>query len=179
MTKKEIKKLIRNGINPVQMCGIRLKYDVNNRYFFPVSTSDRLFLGANEDDFILDGYTIRRFTDVVKAEIVDGKQLEISKAEGVIDSIETPDIDLTDWYSVFVSLQVSDKFMIIEHEDLDEKEWMFAIGKINKVTKTKVYFRHFNADGKWDEDLWEIPFNEITSVSFETRYVDIFSKYVD
>ena len=63
-------------------------------------------------------------------------------------------------------------------ESIDDEECIFAIGRISKVTKTKVYFQHFDADGIWEEELWEIPFTEITSVSFGTRYVETFSKYI-
>ena len=35
-----------------------------------------------------------------------------------------------------------------------------------------------DADGIWEEELYEIPYNKITSVSFDTRYVNVFSKYL-
>ena len=178
MRKCDIKELIKNAINPRKICRLFMKYDPNYFYCFPILVSDKLFLGANEDDFILDGYTIRRFRDVVKAEIKDDKCLEIAMAEGIVDSIIVPDINIVDWYNVFASLQEMNRNIIIEKESIDDEECIFAIGRISKVTKTKVYFQHFDADGIWEEELWEIPFTEITSVSFGTRYVETFSKYL-
>jgi len=178
MRKCDIKELIKRAINPRKICRVFMKYDVNYRYCFPVLVSDKLFLGANEDDFLLDGFTIRRFRDVVKAEIKDDKCLEIFIAEGVVDNINVPDINLSDWYNVFVSLQAMNKNIIVEKESIDDEEWIFAIGRISRVTKTKVYMKHFDANGIWEKELWEIPFTEITSVSFGTRYVETFSKYV-
>ena len=178
MRKCDIKELMKKAINPRKMCRVFMKYDAYYRYCFPVLVSDKFFLGANEDDFILDGYTISRFRDVEKVEIKDDKCLEIIIAEGVIDKIVVPDLNLTDWYSVFVSLQSMNKNIIVEKEDQDDDECIFAIGRIDRVTKTKVYFKHFDANGIWEEELWEIPFTEITSVSFGTRYVETFSKYV-
>ncbi len=178
MRKCDIKELIKKAINPRKICRVYMKYDAYYRYCFPVLVSDKLFLGANEDDFILDGFTIRRFKDVVKAEIKDDKCLEIAIAEGIADKIDVPDINLSDWYNVFVSLQTMNKNIIVQKESIDDEEWLFAIGRINKVTKTKVYFQHFDADGIWEDEPWEIPFTEITSVSFGTRYVETFSKYV-
>ena len=42
----------------------------------------------------------------------------------------------------------------------------------------RVFFKHFDADGIWQDECYEIPFSQITSVTFASRYVDIFSKYV-
>ena len=89
-----------------------------------------------------------------------------------------PDLDLTDWHSVFLSLQRIGKNIIVEKESLDEDEWEFAIGHIEKVLKNKLLFKHFDADGIWQEELLEIPFSQITTVKFGSRYVETFSKYI-
>ena len=68
--------------------------------------------------------------------------------------------------------------IIVERESLIDDECEFAIGKIDKVLKTKVLFKHFDADGIWQDDCYEIPYSQITSVTFASRYVDVFSKYV-
>lgn len=68
--------------------------------------------------------------------------------------------------------------IIVEKESLNDDECEFAIGKIVKVLKTKVIFKGFDADGVWQEDFYEIPYSQITSVTFASRYVDVFSKYV-
>ena len=178
MTKTQIKELIKSAVNPHKLCGTYSKYDANNRYYFPLLVSDKLFLGAKEEDFILDGYHIRRFRDIKRAEIQDGKYLEILNAEGVLDSLETPDVDVTDWCSVFMSLSTMNINVIVESEDEDPEKSGFAIGKIEKVCKNKVCLKHFDADGIWQEELVELPYSEITSVTFGSRYVDIFSKYI-
>ncbi|MBQ5930235.1 MAG: hypothetical protein IIX02_05530, partial [Clostridia bacterium] len=106
------------------------------------------------------------------------KCVEILKAEKVLDGVVAPDIDITDWHSAFLSLQKLEKNIIIEHESLNDDEWEYWIGRIVKVNKTKVIFRHFDADGVWQNEPFEIPFSHITSVSFDNRYVTVFSKYV-
>ena len=178
MKKFEIKDLIKGAIKPHNLCRVFFKYDTNYRYYFPLLVSDKLFLGAEEDDFILDGFSIRRFRDVVKVEIKDDKCLEIINSEGILNALATPEVDVTDWYSVFISLQKIGKNIIVEKEDLEVEYCDYTIGKIEKVTKTKVVIRHFDADGIWQEEPVEIPYSQITSVSFSTRYVDVFSKYV-
>ena len=47
-----------------------------------------------------------------------------------------------------------------------------------KVLKNKVLFRHFDADGIWQDEPYEILFSQITTVTFGSRYVEVFSKYV-
>ena len=178
MKKSEIKALLTSAIEPKNLCRVFFKYDVNYQYYFPLITSDKLFLGANEDDFILDGFSIRRFCDVKKAEIKNDKCLEIIKAEGILEKMQTPQIDITDWYSAFLSLSKLHFNIIIERESLVDDECEFAIGKIEKVLKSKVIFKHFDADGIWQDEFYEIPFSQITSVTFSSRYVDVFSKYV-
>lgn len=100
------------------------------------------------------------------------------KAEKVLDGVAAPDIDITDWHSAFLSLQKLEKNIIVEHESLNQDEWEYWIGRIEKVCGTKVIFRHFDADGIWRDEPSEIPFSSITSVSFDNRYVSVFSKYV-
>ena len=68
--------------------------------------------------------------------------------------------------------------MIIEKENSDYDKCEFAIGRIKKVLKTKVIFSHFDADGIWQDEDYEIPYSQITSITFASRYVEIFSKYV-
>ena len=178
MKKSDIKKIVADAMNPVSFCKVLFKYDVNYRYCFPLAVSDKFFLSAVEDEFLINGYTIRRFCDTKDVHIVEGKFQEMFVAEGVIGSLDTPCIDITDWYSVFISLKKMNKNIIVEKEDKDEDDWLFAIGEIAKVTKTKVYMKHFDADGIWQDELWGIPYTQITSVSFGSRYVEVFSKYV-
>ncbi|MBE6649447.1 MAG: hypothetical protein E7614_08030 [Ruminococcaceae bacterium] len=178
MKKSEMKELVRGAIEPKKLCRMFFKYDVNYRYYFPLQVSDKFFLGAEEDDFIIDGFAIRRFCDLTKVQINDNKCNEIFENEGILNDLSAPEIDLTDWHSVFLSLEKWGKNIIVEKESLVEDEWEFAIGYIEKVLKNKVLFKHFDADGIWQDEPLEIPFSQITTIIFGSRYVDVFSKYV-
>lgn len=178
MKKSEIKELVSSAIKPPNLCRVYFKYDENYYYYFPLQTSEKLFLGVEEDDFILDGFSVRRFCDVKKVEIKNDKCIEILRHEGLLNDLTVPEIDLTDWHSTFLSLQRLNKNVIIERDSLSEEEYEFYIGRIEKVLKTKILFRHFDADGVWEDELYEIPFSRITSVTFDSRYVNVFSKYV-
>lgn len=178
MKKSKIKKRIEKAIFPHKLCRVYFKYDIYYRYYYPLEVGEDLFLCAEEDDFILNGYTIRRFKDVTKVEWKKDKCSEINEKEGILDDLTCPEINMFNWKSVLISLQKMGKNIIVEKEDLDKKECYFAIGRIIKVKNKKVRFREFDADGIWQDDLLDIPFSQITSVTFNSRYVEVFSKYL-
>ena len=78
------------------------------------------------------------------------------------------------WQTIFESLQKRNKFVIIE----DEINEQFAIGVIEKVFKNKLYFKRFDADGIWDEEEIEIPYSTITTVQWDTRYAEMWERYL-
>jgi hypothetical protein len=71
VTKNKIKEIMEICMKERVPCRVFLYYDVYYRYYIPLLISGKLFLGAEEDDFIIDGYHIRRFKDVTKAQIKD------------------------------------------------------------------------------------------------------------
>ncbi|HEX2939335.1 MAG TPA: hypothetical protein VHO66_10550 [Ruminiclostridium sp.] len=99
MTKTEIKEIVSTCLDQRKLCRVFLRYDVNYRYYFPLIKSDKLFLGAEEEDFLLDGYSIRRFKDVTKALVSEDMYHEILMKEGIVDSLAAPDINMTNLYS--------------------------------------------------------------------------------
>ena len=178
MKKSDIKLLTNNSVEKRQLCRVKFDYGNSTWYVFPLITNDKLFLCANEEEFILNGFSIRRFKDVDKAEYQDGKILSMIQTEKISERILVPDIDMSDWQTIFTSLKEQNKNIIVENEKAEEDDYSFVIGRIIKATKTKVVMQHFDADGIWEEELYEIPYNKITSVSFDTRYVNVFSKYL-
>lgn len=178
MTKMQIKETVATCMKETKLCRILLRYDLNFHYVFPLMLNEKLFLVIEEDDFILDGYSVRLFRDVTKAQVKDDMCEKILKDEGIVDSIVVPNIDIANWETVFKSLEIANKNVIVENESLDENESEFVIGRIEKVFKNFVYLRHFDADGVWQDEPYKIPYTNITSVSFGTRYVDTFSKHL-
>ena len=179
MTKKKMRELIYQSIEKRNLCRIFLQYDMNYRYYFPLISGDKLFLGAEEDDFIIDGYAIRRYIDITKVQIKNDMCVKILESEGISNSIQTPNIDISNWKTVFESIQKLNRNIIVEKESLNEDESQFVIGRVDRVYKKHAYVFHFDADGVWDDEPYRIPYSEITSVSFCTRYIDTFSKYID
>lgn len=178
MKKSKIIKRLTKCIKPHKLCRVYMKYNDNYFYYFPLKVNDKFFLGAVEDDFQLDGYCIRRIKQVKKAQIRDDKCLAIEIAEGLVKDITLPKVSLSGWAQMFRSLKALGRNIIIEHESRDNKKCEFYIGRIEAVKKHSVVFRHFDADGVWDEKPIKIPYSRITSVTFGARYVDVFSKYL-
>ena len=52
MKKLDIIELINKAMISKEMCRILFKYNYHYSYHFPLKTSEKLFLSANEDDFI-------------------------------------------------------------------------------------------------------------------------------
>ena len=100
------------------------------------------------------------------------------KTEKIDAKIIVPDVDMTDWQTIFTSFKEKNINIIIENDKAEENEDSFIIGRIIKATKTKVVMQHFDADGIWEEEFYEVPYTKITSIGFGTRYVETFSKYL-
>lgn len=47
-----------------------------------------------------------------------------------------------------------------------------------KIKKASVIFSPLDADGIWQEDV-ELPFSEMTSVTFGDRYSETFGRYAE
>ena len=178
MKKYEIKATIKDNEKNLKLYNAFFRYDPNYWNLIPLKSGDDLFLSAKDDDFILDGFTVRRFKDLVKVELVDSKYTEILKIEKVTEGLTVPFIDLSSWQTVFDSLELLGNNIIVEKESLDKDEWEFAIGRIERIYNKFVYVRHFDADGIWQDEPLKIPYTQITSVTFASRYVDVFSKYL-
>lgn len=178
MKKKKIRQRMEKAIKSRLLCSIHMEYNKDDYRLFPLKMSEQLFLGAQEDEFQLNGYSIRRVQDIEKIKIQDNFSAHISSKEAGVDGMCVPKVDITDWMEAFLSLEKLGKIVIVEKENLHEKGRMFAIGKIEKVCRKHVCLRYFGPDGIWDDGQWKISYDEITSVTLGSRYAEVFSKYL-
>jgi len=178
MKRTEIKKRIQSAEQNTNICVLYFNYAPYCFNLIPLLSKDKLFLCALEDDFILDGYTIRRFKDVIKAKVQKDLCDIILEKEGIVQNLITPDIDISEWKSVFQSLEFIGRNIIVEKETFDGKDDQFIIGRIEKIGKHFVSVWNFDADGIWNNSPTHVPYSEITSVTFDSRYVTVFSKYI-
>ena len=175
MKKQEKIDLIQRGIEERALCRFYFAYDQNYFYYYPLAINEKFVLGQEEDDFILDGYHIRRISHLKKVEVKEDKCQEINQLFGIADQVTDPQIDISSWRDIFEALSKIDGYIQIENAFSQE----FAIGVIEKVLKDRLYFKPFDADGVWDEDGLEIRYSQITSVSWGTRYAQYWKKYME
>lgn len=179
MRKSKIMEVVRSAAENVQIINTYFRFDKIYYNLIPLTFSDKLLLVINEDDFIFDGYSIFRCKDLIKVKIKNDKCDEILKNEGLTTNITIPNIDIDSWTTVFQSLREINRNIIIEKRTIDDEDAEFVIGRIEKVYKNFAYVWNFDADGIWDDSPRKIPYSEITNIIFGSRYVDIFSKYID
>lgn len=161
-----------------KLCKVKFRYDAFFSYFVPLLMNERFFLSAEEDHFQLDGYTVRRIRDVAETDAQGDLYNAILAREGILDSLAVPEVDLAGWETVFRSLDTTGRNIIVEMESLYEEECEFIIGRIEKISDKFVYIRHFDADGVWENEPVRMYYSDITSVTFASRYVDVYSKYL-
>ena len=174
MNRKNILKSLTTARKQNETIRVNFKYDESYYYFLPFAVNDDFFYAAEETDFILNGYNIRRIKDIDFTSEREDICNEILKSEGLLENIEYPKVDISSWKSIFTDLKNIGKNIIIE----DEYEGFFYIGRIEEVEDNNIIFKYFDADGVWQEQLEIINYNEITSVTFNSRYVEVFSNYL-
>ena len=76
------------------------------------------------------------------------------------------------WNIIFRSLKDMNRYVMIETEDV------IYVGAIMGIRKQSVTVNHFDADGVWQDEPARIRFKDIQSVTFGSRYVDVFSRYI-
>ena len=139
--KKEKKiSLLKECADSKKIARVYSNYDSNYYYFYPNEVSDKYLLAQEENDFQLDGFHIRKISQITKVEIKDDLCSEINVWNGVVNQIHNPNIDISSWHSIFTALQNMNRFIIIE----DEINEQFAIGRIVKVCKHHLVFDHFD-----------------------------------
>jgi len=95
MKKQEKIELIQRGIDEIAICRCYFTYEQNYFYYYLNAVNDKFILGQEEDDFLLDGYCIRKMSHLKKVEIKDDKCNEINKMFGIVDQVTNPGIDIT------------------------------------------------------------------------------------
>lgn len=133
MQKEEIKLLLKQAQKYKIVANVDFRFDVRYYNLIPLIANEKLFLCINENDFIFDGFSIFRLKDIKKIEVKEDFCDKILRDEGLIDTIETPNIDISDWKSVFQNLKAMDKNIIVEKQTINGVGSEFVIGKIDKI----------------------------------------------
>ena len=173
MKKQEKLALLERAIANIEICDCYFSYNENYFCYYPNAVNEKFILGQEESDFLLDGYAIRKISHLKKVAITNNKYNEIHKELGTTSQIQNPQMDISSWQNIFHSLKALNEIIIIEDEIHEE----FTIGIIQKVLKNKLYFLDFDVDGLWNDYQLEIPYSTITSVQWNTRYINAWKNY--
>lgn len=181
MNKSEKIEIIKQNIEALHEIKIRRsKIDAEDLNVIPLAIGQNLVLLQDLYDFDLDGYVIIRIKDITSVIITKSQQFSqfILKEEGILNQIRKPLINSVDnWENVLTELYNLGKNIIIECENMENSK--FFIGKITVIDKKSLFLLYFNGAGEWDEEPTEILLKDITSISFDSRYINVISKYLE
>lgn len=177
MKKSDKISFLHDSIGTYKICRCYLNYDPNYRYYYILDVSEKFLLGIEEDDFILDGFQIRKISDIGQLEIKDDLCKTINEENKLLDGVNKPQIDLSSWESVFESLKQLNIFIIVENDYADEDDKFFYMGFVTEIKKSYIVFSAVDAEGEWYENI-EISYSEISSVTFNDRYSKTWQKYL-
>jgi hypothetical protein len=177
MKRDEKIKVFKDNIGTYNILRCYFDYDRNYYYFYGIDINNKLMYGIEEDDFSIDGFQIRKVSNLKKIELRNDITSKIGEELRVLDNVEIPNIDITSWESVFKSLYELGEYITIQSEDIDPCYEEFFIGKILKVHKSYVVFNDFDASGEWQGEI-KIWYRAITSVTFRNRYTVEWERYL-
>lgn len=180
MKKSEVREILKKNIDKFHNVKInRDNLDDEPIYCIPFDLGQRLLVFQFIYDFEPDGYMIVRIKDITSVRSGENERFtqQILNEEGILNQIKKPMIvNIDSWETVLRELMDFEKNIIVECESVDNRG--FYIGEIIEVNTHSLELLYFNGLGEWDKEPTEINFKDITSVSFDTRYLKIISKYL-
>lgn len=148
-------------------CGILLK------------KSNDFILLRESDEFRLLSYLVIPIATIkhVRYNKFDKTYERILKKEGLLDNLKSKyKIDLTNWKSICKDIKKTGLPIIseCEHPDINS----FCIGELKRVNKKSISIRYFDAEGFINKENTINEFVDITKISFDDHYANVFSKYL-
>lgn len=146
---------------------------------FIIGNSKDFILFQETDDFRILGYQILPIDTIIHVRYnKNDKTLQrIIKEEGLLVDVKVKyKIDLTNWSSIANDVKKTKLTVISECEH--PKLNYFCIGQIKRINKKSISIRYFNAQGILNKENTKHKFENITKLSFDERYANVFSKYL-
>ena len=146
---------------------------------FVVDKSDEFILLQESDEFRILGYQIIPIRTIkhVRYNKNDKTYGRILKDEMLLERVRIKHkVDLTNWTSITKDIKKTGLTIISECEH--PKLRYFCIGHLQRINKKSISIRYFNAQGILDKENTKHKFEDITKLSFDDHYANVFSKYV-
>ena len=150
----------------------------------PLAASEKFVVLQEIHEFHLDGYSVIPLSTVRALRAAPPEEMieRVLTGEGVFQKAGLPhELRLDSFASVFRSLKALGKNVIIEllpEDSYDMMEQGFFIGRIVGMSARSVAIRHFDAVGQWTSEPSVVPYDMIKWVTFDTEYINVFSKYL-
>ena len=178
LKKLKIREVLSKSIKHKQHLSFFRKFTRSRVHGFVLDFNDNFVLIQQIDDFKLDGFAILPLRTIKKVRYSElEKNFEYIMEEELLlnDFGINYSIDLTNWQTIFNSIEHNEKFAIIECE----QAWInrFLLGKLTKAKKKKIEILYLEAKGIFEEYVTEQKYKEITIVRFDEIYINLFQKY--
>jgi hypothetical protein len=178
MKKSKIKEALTASVKLKQRLSFFRTFTRTRIHGYVLDFTDDFALIHQTDDFHLDGFAILPLNTIKKVRHSEFEDMYeyIMKKENYLNNLGIHyTIDLTNWQTIFKSINDNEKFAIIECE----QTWIdrFLLGKLTKANKKKVEILYLEANGVFEEFVTEQKYKEITIVRFDEIYINLFQKY--
>ena len=143
----------------------------------PLAIGKEILLIQCLKDFHLEGYQVIRIKDISKFDRRDTTKFveNILKKEGIYEHIKMPNIKMQDTIiNMLREIQKKGVNFILDCDEIDDG--IMYMGKIMKISD-RLLFKTIDTLGRWDEDLLEVNYDDITSMRYE-EYNIIYSKHL-
>ena len=147
---------------------------------FPICLSEEFVLTTVIVDFHDEGYAIVRTKDIVDAYSyeIDSFNEQICISEGLQDKIQQEHVkEIDSLKQILLQLKKYDGFICIQCEQQLER-CSFYMGKIIAIEDNNVSIKDIGMDGVWDGEIHDIPYEDITQISYGDNYSKMYYKYV-
>lgn len=152
-------------------------FEQNDGYI--VNASDDFILLQEVVDFKVDGYCVFPISSISKIRFNGTDQYfdKMLQWEKVVDQVSNKyNVDLTDWSTIFKSIKKVGFNVMIQNEDPEVEA--LVIGRIVGIEEETIDVQDFDTEGYLDNEITEVPYNEITIAHFDSAYINVFSKYL-
>lgn len=171
MNKKQLA-ILDNGMEKRKSLNVFFCHDRFYYNIVPLVRSEKAAIAARDIDFMLDGFLIFPLSCVYEIDGKGKKYNEIMRSENICKNLEVPDIDIASMKKICRYFKKSGEYISVETDT------EYYIGKIADVSKEHIFFDWFDAQGIWHETV-KIKISHIRLITYKSRYIEIFSKYVN
>jgi hypothetical protein len=178
MKKSKIREALTKSIELKQNLSFFRKFTSTRIHGYVLDFTDDFILIHQTDDFKLEGFAVIPLKTIKKVRYSDYEEMYeyIMNEEHFLNDLGIPyTIDLTNWQTVFKSIENNNKFVIIECEQVWIKR--FLLGKLSKIKKKNVEMLYLEANGVFEEYATEQKYKEISIVRFDEVYINLFQKH--